>query len=89
MRVRLGGLDLDAPRVEPVNDAQIGEVRLDTVRGDAVLIAGLNGGRGEVRAETLVDPFRLVLTFSRAKDRLAPDGPLRHIVLDAGHGGHD
>ncbi len=89
VRVRLGGLDLDAPRIEPVNDAQIGEVRLDTVRGDAVLIAGLNGRRGEVRAETLVDPFRLVLTFSGAKDRLAPDGPLRHIVLDAGHGGHD
>ncbi len=91
VRVRLGGLALGTPRVEAVNDGHISELRLETVRGDATVTVTFEGSAGDVRATTLSDPFRLVLDFSRAAERESPVGaqPLRHIVLDAGHGGHD
>ncbi|PYM07246.1 MAG: hypothetical protein DMD82_06150 [Candidatus Rokuibacteriota bacterium] len=91
VRVRLGGLQLGAPRAAAMNDGHISELRLETVRGDATVIVMFEGSAGDVRATTLSDPFRLVLDFWRAAERESPVGtqPLRHIVLDAGHGGHD
>ena len=52
-----------------------------------------DGAAGELRASTLEDPPRLVLDFSRPVEPAArvpqAASPLRTIVLDAGHGGHD
>jgi N-acetylmuramoyl-L-alanine amidase len=60
-----------------------------------VLRVVLEGETGEVRDSALQDPFRLVLDIYRPKEpgqvergRGAVE-PLRLIVLDAGHGGHD
>jgi N-acetylmuramoyl-L-alanine amidase len=92
VRVRLGGLTLAAPRVDEVSDGHIGQVRLETQRGDAMIIVTFEAGGGDVRATTFTDPFRLVLDFPRAAaERPARPGEevLRHMVLDAGHGGHD
>ncbi len=92
VRVRATGLALDEPRAEAVNDGHVGEVRVESGRGDALVTVTLEGGAGDVRATTLSDPFRLVLDFSRAvTDRPArpADQALPPIVLDAGHGGAD
>jgi N-acetylmuramoyl-L-alanine amidase len=91
VRARLSGLTLAAPRVEVLQDDVISEVRLDPMRDDAIATIKLEAPIAEVRATTLVDPFRLVLDLARATEpetRTAAD-PLRLIVLDAGHGGHD
>jgi N-acetylmuramoyl-L-alanine amidase len=91
VRVRLGGLDVDEPRVEEVNDGLVHQIRIESVRGAAVARVTLAAGSG-VRSTTLADPFRLVLDFARAAEprENRPSGAvLRHIVLDAGHGGHD
>jgi N-acetylmuramoyl-L-alanine amidase len=92
VRVRLSGFDLPAARSEDVNDGLIDELRLAPSGRDALVDATFAGEGGEVRAITLADPFRLVLDFSRPPEpeRPAPIAqPLRHVVLDAGHGGHD
>jgi len=54
----------------------------------------LRGERGEVKASALADPPRLVSTSCVRRDGPSPERrdavtPLRVIVLDAGHGGHD
>jgi N-acetylmuramoyl-L-alanine amidase len=58
-----------------------------------VLVVSFSGVPGELRASALSDPPRLVLDFMKpteAAPRESPSaGPLRTIVLDAGHGGHD
>lgn len=90
--VRLPGLGLAAPRVEQVDDGLVGELRLEPGRGGATARVQFQGASGQVRAATLDDPFRLVLDFSRPpprEERPAEVPLLQHIVLDAGHGGHD
>jgi N-acetylmuramoyl-L-alanine amidase len=52
------------------------------------------GATGELRASMLSDPPRLVLDFMRPAEPAPREAqpsaePLRAIVLDAGHGGHD
>src|SRR5204862_431968 len=51
------------------------------------------GAAGEIRASALADPPRLVLDFTRPSEPVPSRRdalmPLRTIVLDAGHGGHD
>ena len=50
------------------------------------------GAVGDLRASSLEDPPRLVLDFTRPSEpaaRRQTATPLRTIVLDAGHGGHD
>jgi N-acetylmuramoyl-L-alanine amidase len=92
-RVRVSGLAADA-RALPVRDGFVEEVRLERSRGDAVVRVIFDGTPGEVRASTFADPDRLVLDFMRPlspgeRDQRATSTPLRVMVLDAGHGGHD
>ena len=91
-RIRLLGLGA-APQVESVADGFVSEARVERAGADALLTVAFEGAPGELRANTLADPPRLVLDFMRP-DAPAPHErpaytPLRTIVLDAGHGGHD
>lgn len=92
-RVRLISLAAGA-RAAAVGDGFIAETRLERLGPDAVLRVVFEGAPGELKLSTLEDPHRLVLDFIRPVEprpvdtRHAP-APLRLIVLDAGHGGHD
>jgi len=92
LRIRLLGLT-GAPQVEAINDGLVQEARLERAGADSVLRVTFEGAAGELRVATLADPPRLVLDFSRPPEPAtrARQGatPLRTIVLDAGHGGHD
>jgi N-acetylmuramoyl-L-alanine amidase len=92
-RVRLASV-AGTPRVEEVQDGLIASLRLDRAARDAMLTVVFEGQGGDLKASTLADPPRIVLDFTRLGEREArgrrPDAaPLRLIVMDAGHGGHD
>jgi len=92
-RVRLVGLVGDA-RTEALTDGLVDQVRFERAGADAILRVTFDGPPGEMRASALTDPPRLVLDFNRPGaeaigDRPERAAPLRMIVLDAGHGGHD
>jgi N-acetylmuramoyl-L-alanine amidase len=81
-------------RLQDVGDGFIDEARLERAGDDAILRVVFEGVAGEMRASTLVDPPRLVLDFMRPSEPVPHErrealAPLRLIVLDAGHGGHD
>src|SRR5213593_1710258 len=92
-RVRLVGLG-SGTNAQEIGDGLIAEVRLDRAGADGILRAVYEGAAGTLRAMTLADPPRIVLDVSRpvdpgtreSREQLAP---LKTIVLDAGHGGHD
>jgi N-acetylmuramoyl-L-alanine amidase len=92
LRIRLPGL-AGAPKVEAIGDGFVNEARLERAGADAVLRVIFEGAAGERRASTLVDPPRLVLDLARPSEPATREQqaftPLRTIVLDAGHGGHD
>ena len=82
------------PRTQEIGDGFIQEVRLERAGDDGLLRVLFEGAAGELRASTLADPPRLVLDFARPvepepRDRRESVAPLRVVVLDAGHGGHD
>ena len=92
-RVRLVGLGSGA-QTQEVGDGLISEVRVDRAGSDALLRVMYEGTAGTLRATTLADPPRIVLDVARPVDPSSREGreqlaPLRTIVLDAGHGGHD
>jgi N-acetylmuramoyl-L-alanine amidase len=92
-RVRVSGLAGEARTLE-IRDGFVEEVRLERARGDAVVRVIFDGAPGELRASTFADPDRLVLDFMRPlgpaeRDQRATTTPLRVMVIDAGHGGHD
>src|SRR5215470_1230641 len=92
-RVRLVGLGSGA-QTQEVGDGLISEVRVDRAGADALLRVLYEGTAGTLRATTLADPPRIVLDVARPVDPSAREGreqltPLKTIVLDAGHGGHD
>jgi len=95
IRVRLPRLSLGGARTEEIGDGLVKEVHIEPAGADAVLRIVLEGAAGDVKASTLQDPFRLVLDVHRPREAtsgaLGQPGidPLRLIVLDAGHGGHD
>jgi N-acetylmuramoyl-L-alanine amidase len=82
------------PRAQEIGDGFIDEMRLERAGDDALLRVVFEGSAGELRVSTLADPPRLVLDFTRPVDpapreRREAVAPLRLVVLDAGHGGHD
>ncbi len=92
-RIRLVGL-AGAAQTEEVRDGFIEEIRLARAGADALLRVVFEGAAGALRASALADPPRLVLDFARPTETGPREGrveaaPLRTIVLDAGHGGHD
>jgi N-acetylmuramoyl-L-alanine amidase len=91
MRIRLLGLAASR-KVESIGDGFVEEARIERAGADSLLRVTFEGAVGELKASMLTDPPRLVLDFSRPTEP-APGGlmasPLRTIVLDAGHGGHD
>jgi N-acetylmuramoyl-L-alanine amidase len=92
-RVRLVGLGSGAHNQE-IGDGLIAEVRLDRAGADGVLRVVYEGRAGTLRALTLSDPPRIVLDIARPVDPGSRESreqltPLKTIVLDAGHGGHD
>jgi N-acetylmuramoyl-L-alanine amidase len=95
IRVRLPGLAVAGARREEIGDGLVKEVVLETAGRDAVLRVRLEAPPEDLRDFTLSDPFRLVLDLYRRKEAMdgqpGPPGlqPLRLIVLDPGHGGHD
>ena len=95
VRVRLPGLSLRGARVEEIADGLVQEIRLEPVGDTAVLRVVLQGTAGEVKHTVLQDPYRLVLDVYRPREGGPGEPgrgamqPLRLIVLDAGHGGHD
>jgi N-acetylmuramoyl-L-alanine amidase len=96
VRVRLPGLSLSGSRIEEIADGLVQEVRLEPVGEEATLRVILEGTAGEVKHTVLQDPYRLVLDIYRPKDTTGAEPgrggamqPLKLIVLDAGHGGHD
>lgn len=95
IKARLSGLRASGAQEENVADGLVRAVRIDRSPGGAVLRVTLEGVSVETRQLVLGDPYRLVLDFHRVKPS-QPGGvphpraePLRVIVLDAGHGGHD
>ncbi len=92
-RVRLIGLGSGAQSQE-IGDGLIAEVRLDRAGQDGILRVVYEGTAGTLRAITLADPPRIVLDVARPEDPSTRESreqltPLKTIVLDAGHGGHD
>ena len=92
-RVRLLGLGSGTHNQE-VGDGLIAEVRLDRSGSDGLLRVVYEGTAGTLRAITLADPSRIVLDVARPVDPSSRESrellaPLKTIVLDAGHGGHD
>jgi len=92
--------DFDPVRIETTNsialfgDGLIDQVRLERAGADAIIRVSFDGTPGEMRTSALTDPPRLVLDFHRPVteaigERSERAAPLRMIVLDAGHGGHD
>jgi N-acetylmuramoyl-L-alanine amidase len=92
-RVRLSRL-VTEPRGEDVHDGLVDEVRVERAGDDAVVKVVFAGAAAEMRATALADPPRLMLDLMRpgqgdGGDRSGVTTPLRVLVLDAGHGGHD
>jgi N-acetylmuramoyl-L-alanine amidase len=93
VRVRLSGFSPLTAMAQEVGDGLVRELRVEGFGGEAALKVPLEGALGEMKRDVLEDPFRLVLDFYRAKEprtEAEPKAqPLRVMVLDAGHGGHD
>jgi N-acetylmuramoyl-L-alanine amidase len=92
VKLRLPDLEAVGPRVEEIHDGHVEQVRLRPVDAETELGVSFARAPGPIRLETLPDPFRLVLDVSRIPTPPAPQEivpALQHIVLDAGHGGHD
>lgn len=91
-RVRLLALAAE-PRAEAVRDGLVDEVFLAAAGDDLLLRVTFLADGAELRVSTLSDPPRLILDFTRpeigSRPAAASAGPLRTLVLDAGHGGHD
>jgi N-acetylmuramoyl-L-alanine amidase len=98
IRVRLSGLNVPGVHLEEIGDGLVKEARLEAAGPDGVLTIVLEGPAAQVKTASLQDPFRVVVDIYRPKESAGTEGPraknggappLKLIVLDAGHGGHD
>jgi N-acetylmuramoyl-L-alanine amidase len=98
VRVRLSGLVVPGTLLEEIGDGLVKEARLEAAGPDTMLHVVLEGTAADVKTASLEDPFRVVVDIYRTKEgggtenpRATNGGalPLKLIVLDAGHGGHD
>ena len=97
IRVRLSGLNVPDVHVEEIGDGLVKEARLEAAGPDGLLNIVLEGPAADVKTASLQDPFRVVVDIYRPKEGAGTEGtrtnnggaPLKLIVLDAGHGGHD
>jgi len=94
IRVVLSGISIQDPRTEEIADGLVRQLRLEPLGRDAALTIDLETPPEETRPLALEEPFRLVLDLYRPKAARPGAGqpsaqPLRLIVLDPGHGGHD
>jgi N-acetylmuramoyl-L-alanine amidase len=91
-KVKLSAL-AGEPRYEQVRDGHVDDVRLERAGVDAILRVTFQGDAGDIRVSTMADPPRLVIDFVRPGQEVGQRkdgvGPLKIVVLDAGHGGHD
>jgi N-acetylmuramoyl-L-alanine amidase len=92
-RVRLVGVTA-SERAESIGDGLVEDVRVERAGDDAVVRVAFDGGGVDVRGTALTDPPRLMIDLVRpgqatGRERGETTGPLRVLVLDAGHGGHD
>jgi N-acetylmuramoyl-L-alanine amidase len=96
VQIQIKGLRVSGTQSEEVDDGLVKDFRLAPAAGaDAVLRISLEGSAARIKDTILAEPFRLVLDVLRPKEQGQPAGgngraqPLRLIVLDPGHGGHD
>jgi N-acetylmuramoyl-L-alanine amidase len=91
-RVVVLGLTTTA-RVEEVHDGLVDAVKVERAGANTTVRVGLEAAGATVRTTALVDPPRLLIDVvrpeERDRERTERGAPLRTIVLDAGHGGHD
>jgi N-acetylmuramoyl-L-alanine amidase len=91
-RVVVLGLTTPA-RVEELRDGLVDVVKIERAGPNTMVRVALESAGATVRTSALVDPPRLVIDVVRPEERDRDRGergsPLRTIVLDAGHGGHD
>jgi N-acetylmuramoyl-L-alanine amidase len=96
------GLVVGFPGVSPagwggtrmVRDGLVGSLELGESRGAAALVIGFERAPASRRVFRLEEPPRVVLDFYRDPAPPAPPAPggpapLRTVVVDPGHGGHD
>ncbi|MEX2148402.1 MAG: N-acetylmuramoyl-L-alanine amidase [Candidatus Rokuibacteriota bacterium] len=92
-RVRL--LAVTGPeQAHEISDGYVNVARLERAGSDTLLRVALDDVPGDVKVSALADPPRLLLDFARPavvapRESRAAIPPLRVVVLDAGHGGHD
>jgi N-acetylmuramoyl-L-alanine amidase len=97
IEMRLPGLRVAGSQLQEIDDGLVKEMRLEPTSGGAALRISLDAPAGQIKEFSLQDPFRIVVDIYRPKEgadsATAPGGgtaePMRLIVLDAGHGGHD
>src|SRR5262249_61945352 len=99
VRGGLSGLSVPAVRLGETGAGLVKEARLESAGPDALLNIVLEGPAGDVKTASLQDPFRVVVDIYRPKESAGTDvqrgrngggaTPLKMIVLDPGHGGHD
>jgi N-acetylmuramoyl-L-alanine amidase len=96
VRVRLPSLRLSGPQLQEIEDGLVKSIRLEPATGGAMLRVVLDSPAGQIKDFSLQDPYRIVVDLYRTKEGAEQEGaqggamqPLRLVVLDAGHGGHD
>ena len=96
IRMRLPGLRIASPQLQEIEDGLVKSIRLEPATGGAVLRVVLDMPAGQIKDFSLQDPYRIVLDVYRTKEGAEQESaqggamqPLRLVVLDAGHGGHD
>jgi N-acetylmuramoyl-L-alanine amidase len=92
-RVRLLAVT-GSEQAHEIRDGFIDVARVERAGSDTLLRVVLEDDASEIKVTALADPPRLLLDFVRPaptspRESRAAATPLRVLVLDAGHGGHD